>query len=105
MDKIATDSSKPTGFYPARPDRGPKVVHKTTDYEVRVVTINLGDTAAYPPLATKYAVVHREHEVVGMVTELLPQAIAAAEGLQASLEQAQNGNFGQVLLPPSGKVN
>ncbi len=89
----------------AHPRIGDKVVHKSADYEVRVVVINLGDTAAYPPLATKYAVVHREHEVVGMVTELLPQAIAACEGLQAGLEQANNGNFGTVALPPSGKVN
>lgn len=95
----------PIGLSRAGPYDPKIIVHKAQDYEVRIVEINLGDTAAYPPLARKYAVVHREHEVVGMVTELLPQAIAACEGLQASLEQANSGNFGSVVLPPSGKVN
>jgi hypothetical protein len=94
-----------TSLSSARPPGGNKVVHKSQDYEVRIVEIDLGAQAAYLPLARKYAVVHREHEVVGMVTELLPQAIAACEGLQASLEQAQSGNFGQAViggkLPPS----
>lgn len=100
MEKTTTSLSKQ--FQQASQSN---VVHSTEHYEVRIVTIDLGKDAALAALARKYAVVHKAHEVVHMVSELLPQAIAACAGLESSLEAALTGIVPGSMLKPPGGVN
>jgi len=86
------------------PPRKGTVVHDTAHYHVIIIELDLGPAAAYPPLARKYAVIHKGHEVVGMVTEILPNAIGAAEALNAALENALLGNLSEPVQLP-GKIN
>jgi len=87
------------------PPRKGTVVHDTAHYHVVIIELELGHTtAAYAPLARKYAVIHKGHEVVGMVTEILPNAIGAAEALNAALENALLGNLSEPVQLP-GKIN